>query len=166
MLLSLEFSAAQAWIALFSSSNASLNLSIFFFFFTWSVGACYRRRRANRATTIASAGAAFARQFRADPLARVVDRGALSGRVGGRRNRYIRTRRTAGRHPSERADAVHALVVDDDDLAGVHVAHEVGADDVERAGLTGPRPGGVAVGMADAAEDERAIRRLCYVCFA
>ena len=51
---------------------------------------------------------------------------------------------------------MHALVVDDDDLAGLDVAHELGADDVERAGLAGQHPGDAAVGGADAAEDERA----------
>ena len=55
---------------------------------------------------------------------------------------------------AERLDAVHALVVDDDDLARLDVAHEVGADDVERAGLAGQHPAAGALD-ADAAEDQR-----------
>ena len=39
--------------------------------------------------------------------------------------------------PPEGRMRAHALVVDHDDLAGLDVAHEVGADDVERAGLAG-----------------------------
>ena len=47
---------------------------------------------------------------------------------------------------AEGLDAVHALVVDDDDLAGLDVADEVGADDVQRAGLGGQHPAAGALG--------------------
>ena len=49
---------------------------------------------------------------------------------------------------------MHALVVDDDDLARLDVADEVGADDVERAGLAGQHPAAGAL-SADAAQDQR-----------
>ena len=67
---------------------------------------------------------------------------------------YSNTQNRSGWRANGR-DAVHALVVDDDDLAGLDVAHELGADDVERAGLAGQDPAAGALG-ADAAEDQRA----------
>ena len=54
--------------------------------------------------------------------------------------------------------------LEDHDLAGLHVAHELGAHDVERRGLRGedpaagvvaPQPGGVTAGEREPAEDER-----------
>ena len=51
---------------------------------------------------------------------------------------------------AERPHAVDALVVDDDDLARLHVAHELGADDLERAGLARQHPA-----LADPSEDQR-----------
>ncbi len=46
--------------------------------------------------------------------------------------------------------AFEAVCRDDDDLAVLDLAHELGADDVESAGL-----GGQHVGVAEAADDER-----------
>ena len=42
---------------------------------------------------------------------------------------------------AERLQAVEPARADHDDLAGLDVAHEIGADDVERAGLRGEDPG-------------------------
>lgn len=50
----------------------------------------------------------------------------------------------------ERAEAVDAGAVQDDHLARLHVADEVGADDVERAGLAAQH-----VAVADPAQDQR-----------
>ena len=41
----------------------------------------------------------------------------------------------------ERQQAFHAVRADHDDLAGCNITHELGADDVERAGLRGENPG-------------------------
>ena len=48
---------------------------------------------------------------------------------------------------------MNALVVDHDQLARLDIAHEVGADDVERAGLGGQHPAAGAL-VADAAQDQ------------
>ena len=96
---------------------------------------------------------ALARQLGADALAGVVDRRALHHRIRpGEVDVFEHAEPLAA--AAERLDAVHALVVDDDDLARLHVAHEFGADDVERAGLAGQHPAAGALG-ADAAQDQR-----------
>ena len=120
-----------------------------------SVGVAHRRRHAGIRHRHDDVGrhAGLARQFGADALARVVDRRALHHRIGPREVDVLEHAEPLAR-AAERLDAVHALVVDHDDLAGLHVAHEVGADDVERAGLAGQHPAAGALG-ADAAEDQR-----------
>ncbi len=99
--------------------------------------------------------AALARQFGADALAGLVDRGALDHAVGAGEVDVLEDAEAVGLL-AEGLDAVHALVVDDDDLAGVDVADELGADDVERAGLAAEHPGGrLAIGAAEPAEHQR-----------
>ena len=57
---------------------------------------------------------------------------------------------------------MNALVVDHDQLARLNVAHEVGADDVERAGLAREHPTAGAL-VADAAQDQRShTERVAY----
>ena len=69
---------------------------------------------------------------------------------GGRSRRARRCRSGAARRANGRS-AAHAVAVDEHDLARLDVAHEVGADDVERAGLRGQDPGAVRAGPAPAA---------------
>ena len=85
-------------------------------------------------------------------VAHRVDRGSLDEGVGARE---VDELEDAAR-PVERGDALHAreaVVGDADDLAGLHVAHEGRADDVERAGLTGHDPAAVP---GEPSQDERA----------
>ena len=79
----------------------------------------------------------FARQSRAHRLARVVDRAAVDDGIRARRNRRIRRCRAARAAAGTACRLVTPSLVDHDDLAVLDVAHEVGADDVERAGLRG-----------------------------
>ena len=83
--------------------------------------------------------AALARQLGADALARLVDRRALHHAVGAGEVDVLEDAEAA-LVAAEGLDAVHARAVDDDDLARLDVAHELGADDVEGAGLAGQHP--------------------------
>ena len=48
-------------------------------------------------------------------------------------------------------------LIDDDDFARLHVAHEFGADDFQRAAFTDQHPGGIGTRrQIDTAENERA----------
>ena len=79
---------------------------------------------------------AFAGQLRADPLARVIHRHPLDDGIRpGKIDvfEHAEPRGIAG----ERLDGAHPAVIDHHDLAGLDIAHEFGADDVERAGLAG-----------------------------
>ena len=95
-----------------------------------------RRSRAPARPRRPSTGA-LARQLGADALARLVDADAFDRRCRAGRNRCTRRCRSAGGCAANGCSAVHAAVVDHDDLARLDVAHELGADDVERAGLRG-----------------------------
>jgi hypothetical protein len=94
----------------------------------------------------------LARQFGTDLLARVVDRRALHDRIRPGEVDVFEYAEPLAR-TAERFDAVHALVVDHDQLARLDVAHKVGADDVERAGLACQYPAAGAL-VADAAQDQ------------
>ena len=95
-------------------------------------------------------GRRLAGELGADRLAHLVDVAAVHDRVGAGE---IDVLEDAGPHGLTRreADRFDALVRDDDDLAVLDVAHEAGADDVERAGL-----GGEDVAAVELAEHERA----------
>ena len=81
----------------------------------------------------------FTRELRPDPLAGVIDRHALHHRIGTGEIDVFEDAEPFAR-PAEGLDAVHALVVDHDDLTGFDVAHEIGADDIQRAGFRGQDP--------------------------
>ncbi len=89
---------------------------------------------------------AFAREFGADAFARLVDGHAFHDRVGAGEIDVFEDAEPRG-VGAEGLDAVHAAIVDDDDLAGLDVADEFGADDFQRAGLAGEDP---AAGSAPA----------------
>src|SRR3990167_5353260 len=72
----------------------------------------------------------FHRQFQADALARLVDADALEARVGAGEIDVLEDAEAA-RLLREGLDRTRAVAVDDDDLAGLDVALEAGADDVE-----------------------------------
>ncbi len=93
---------------------------------------------------------ALAGELGADALPRLVDAGALDDAVGAREVDVLEDAEALVLR-AERVVAVHAGVVDHDDLARLDVAHEVGADDVEAAGL-----GCQDVGVADLAQHQRA----------
>src|SRR5689334_12286124 len=83
--------------------------------------------------------AALTRQFRADALARVIDRRALHHRVRTRKvNVFEDAKPFAG--AAKWLDAAHTLVVDDHDLAGLYITHKGSADDVERTRLARQHP--------------------------
>ena len=92
---------------------------------------------------------AFAGEFAADALARLVDAGALHDAVGPRKIDVLEDAETAVAL-AERHQAPHPARPDNDDFAGLDVAHEIGADDVERASLRRQDPG-----FAEAAEHQR-----------
>ncbi len=98
--------------------------------------------------------AGFAGEFRPDRFARRIDGGPLDHGIGTGEVDVLEDAEPLALAP-ERLDAAHALLIDDDDLAGLHVAHELGADDVERAGLRRQHPAGKRVG-ADPPQDQRA----------
>ena len=98
---------------------------------------------------------AFAGEFGADALAGTVDRGALDHGIGAGEVDVFEHAEAAFL-AAERLDGVHAAIVDHHDLAGFDVTHEFGAADVERAGFAGEHPAGGAVGVGQAAEDQRA----------
>ena len=79
-------------------------------------------------------GGRLARELRAGRLAHVVDAAAADDRI---RPREIDVFEDAGprRHRQERLVRMRAVLVEDQNLAVVDVAHILGADDVERAGL-------------------------------
>ena len=100
--------------------------------------------------TMTSAGAGdLERKLNAHLLANVVDAAAADDAVRAREVDVLEDAR-ARRALREWAVAFDAVLGDDDDLAVLDLAHELGADDVERAGL-----GGEHVGFADAAQDQR-----------
>ena len=94
-------------------------------------------------------GRRFPRQLRAHRLARVVDRAAVHDRVGPGEIDVFEDARPH-RLRRERLQAPHAARVDDDHLAVLDVAHELGADDVERAGLRAAGSGSRRVRRAPA----------------
>ncbi len=98
---------------------------------------------------------AFAGEFGADFLAGAVDRRAFHDGVGAGEIDVFEDAET-GASGAEGFDALNAAVGDDDDFAGLHVAHKGGADDVERAGFAGQHPGGFAVCDGQVAENEGA----------
>ena len=89
---------------------------------------------------------AFPRQLHPDALARLIYSVAVQHRVGPGEVDVLEHAEPGGL-VAERADRAHAVVVDDDDLARLDVAHELGADDVERAGLARQHPGRLAIGL-------------------
>src|SRR5205814_7723343 len=92
----------------------------------------------------------FPRQFATDALARLIDAVSLDDAV---RTREVDVLENAepGRHIGKRPDAPDPAGADDDDLAGIDVAHEIGAEDVARA-----RPGGDDPAASAPAERQRA----------
>ena len=96
---------------------------------------------------------ALAGEFGADPLARVVDgHGLHLGVRPGEVDVFEHAEPALG--GAERLDAAHTLVVYDDDLAGLDVADEMGADDIERTRFAGEHPAAGAL-TPDAAQDQR-----------
>src|SRR5579871_3993631 len=77
---------------------------------------------------------ALAGQLRAEALAHLVDRAAMNDGVGPGEIDVFEDARPR-RFRRERLVGMCALLVEDDDFAGLDVADELGADDVERAGL-------------------------------
>src|SRR5215469_5053936 len=75
---------------------------------------------------------ALARQFHADPFARLVDADAINDAVGPREVDVLEDAETLVRI-FEGLAAFDAAGADGDHLAGLDIAHEGGADDVERA---------------------------------
>ena len=92
---------------------------------------------------------ALARQLGADPLARLVDAAALDDAVRPGEVDVLEDAEPP-RAAGEGVLRMHAGGIDDDELAGLDVAHEVGADDVERAGLRCQD-----VGLAEPPQDQR-----------
>src|SRR5690606_36186559 len=78
----------------------------------------------------------LARQFGADPLARLVDAAALDLRVRPREIDVFEDAE-APSHPGEGEVAVEPVTVDDDQLARLDIAYKLGAEDVQRTGLGG-----------------------------
>ena len=108
-------------------------------------------------TMSASTGLSMA-SSRADALAHVVDVAALDRGIRPREidifedaeARFLRL---------ERESALDALGGDDHHLAGLQVAHEARADDVERAGLGGEDPGAVEIAEHQRPDAERVAAR-------
>ncbi len=93
---------------------------------------------------------ALARELGADALAHLVDAGAVDHGVGPREVDVLEDAGAPTR-PRERLQGTHAPLLENHHLPGLDVAHELRADDVERAGLRGQD-----VRLAEPAEDERA----------
>ncbi len=74
----------------------------------------------------------FPRQLRADGLARLVNRFSLHEAVGAGEIDIFENAKTLGFF-CQRVRTLHALAVQDDHLARLDIAHEIRADDVERA---------------------------------
>src|SRR6516162_4991749 len=83
-----------------------------------------------------------------DALARLVDAPAFYDAVGAGEVDVLEDAET-GVAVVERPQTLHATPVDDDDLSRLDIADELGADDVERAGLRGEDPG-----VGEAAENQ------------
>ena len=77
---------------------------------------------------------AFAGQLGADVLAHVIDAAAFHDAVGSGEVDVFEDAK-AVRDLGEGFEAVQPLFVDDDDLPRFHVAHELGVDDIQGAGL-------------------------------
>src|SRR6185437_3700917 len=77
---------------------------------------------------------AFARELGTDPLARLVDADPVHHAVGAREVDILEHAQPLA-HCLERPAAMEAGAVDHDQLAGLDVTLEIGADNVERAGL-------------------------------
>ena len=120
------------------------------------LGKADRRRRARIGHRHDDVGLdrALERELRADALPDVVDVAALDRRIGpgeidifeDAEARLLRL---------EREQALDALGGDDHHLARLDVAHEAGADDVERAGLGRQDPGAVEVAEHQRPDAER-----------
>ena len=93
----------------------------------------------------------LARELGADALPHVVDAPPLDVAVGAREVDVLEDAE-APAHGREGLERAHAARVEHHELARLHVAHELGVDDVERAALGGEDAGAVA----RAAEHERA----------
>ena len=106
------------------------------------VGVADRRRHAGVGHRHDDVGVdrAFLGELHADALAGIVDADALDLLIGPGEIDVLEDAEAA-RLLGEGLDRAQAVAVDDDDLAGLDVAHEAGADDVERAGLRGQDPG-------------------------
>ena len=77
---------------------------------------------------------AFARKFRADALARLVDRNTFHDAVGSREINILENAKALSLGP-ERHQRANARTIEDHHFAGRKIAHVGGADNVERAGL-------------------------------
>ena len=83
---------------------------------------------------------ALAGELPADALARLVHTGALNDAVGASEIDVLENAEPA-LAAAKRQQAFDPFRADDDDLAGGDVTYEIGADDVERAGLRRQNPG-------------------------
>ena len=92
---------------------------------------------------------AFAGEFSADPFARLVDAGPFDDAVGPGEVDMLKNAEAA-LVVLERHYAAHPGRPDNDDLSGLDVALELGADDVERAGFRSQYPG-----LAEPSHDQR-----------
>ncbi len=92
---------------------------------------------------------ALAGELAADTLARVVDARPLDDTIRSGEIDVLEDAEPAVA-TAERQQAPYTVRVDDDDLAGSDVAHEICADDVERAGFRSQDPG-----LPEAAQHQR-----------
>ena len=104
------------------------------------VAECRRHARIGNRHDDVGVDMAFSGELAADALARLVDAGAFDDAVGAGEIDVLEDAEPAVA-AVERHQAFDPAGADDDDLAGLDVAHEIGADDVERAGLRGEDPG-------------------------
>ena len=98
---------------------------------------------------------AFARELGADAFAGLVDGHAFEHGIRAGEIDVFEDAEACG-VGAEGFHAVHAAMIDDDDFAGIHVPHEFGTDDVQRAGFADEHPGRICAGQVDAAENQGA----------
>ena len=94
------------------------------------------------------------RQETAGLQAGLMDAGALDDGVGAGKVDVLKHAHGVGSGAAVILDAAQTVVVSDDDLTGLDVPHEFGADGVQRAALAGKGPAGTVGQFADAQRAE------------